>query len=143
MSIREILPTTSTAQPIEDPIDPGGPGGPPAPVCPIGQSWSSELQRCVFPTVPPPPPAGHNNELGLKCFFADAPTPRFFTHTTTQGHQGSDDDPLRYNWNLPQDCVSTEFSCLIKIQTHIDEHITVKLGGGIHNTKIKNDGCCL
>jgi len=137
-SVREIDATTSTAQPVPDPTDPVT-----LPItCPPGQQWDETLQKCVFPNEQTPPPAGHVNQFGIREFFADPETPRFFDKYTNSGIQGSKDTPYRYNFNLPMDCVSTEFSGLIKVTTNIQEHITIKLGGGIHTTKQNMDGCC-
>jgi hypothetical protein len=137
-SVREIDATTSTAQPVPDPTDPVV-----LPVtCPAGMQWDESLQKCVFPNEQTPPPAGHINQFGIREFFADPETPRFFDKYTNSGIQGSKDTPYRYNFNLPMDCVSTEFSGLIKVTTNIQEHITIKLGGGIHTTKQNMDGCC-
>lgn len=137
-SVREINSTTSTAQPLPDPTDPIV-----IPIiCPPGQQFDEALQKCVFPNEQTPPPAGHVNQYGIREFFADPEVPRFFDKFTNSGIQGSKDTPFRYNFNLPMDCVNTEFTGLIKVTTNIQEHITVKLGGGIHTTKQNMDGCC-
>jgi hypothetical protein len=83
----------------------------------------------------------NTNSFGIKKFYDDPATPRYFTSFTNSGTMGATDG-YRYNWVMPLNCVSTEVSALIKITKTGNDFVSFKLGGGNHNDSAPNDACC-
>lgn len=102
----------------------------------IGEPVVAPTAEAIVPEV-----VVNTNSFGIKKFFADPPTPRYFTSFTNSGSMGATDG-YRYNWTEPINCVNTEVGALIKITNTGNDFISFKLGGGQHNSTSPNDGCC-
>jgi hypothetical protein len=87
----------------------------------------------------------NTNSFGIKKFFDDPATPRYYTTFGNTGVMASVDG-YRYNWTIPLNLVSVEVGALIKITTPAttasNSFIWFKMGGGLHNTTVPNDACC-